>query len=88
MLDRFHAIRATGVRALLGLVVASSVILVAACGNPTTSSTPTATPGGPLTSCSISSSDIAPTTTSSGTATKVSGVSGKINVDGSSALAP
>ncbi len=88
MLDRFNAIRSTGAKAFLGLVIASSVILVAACGNPTTGGNSSESGASTLLSCSVSANDIAPTVTSSGTATKVPGVSGKINVDGSSALAP
>ncbi len=88
MLDRFGAIRAIGGKVLLGLAIASSVAVMAACGAPSTSGSNTPTANSPLTSCSISSSDLAPSVNTSGSATKVAGASGAIKVDGSSALAP
>jgi phosphate transport system substrate-binding protein len=88
MLDRISAIRSLGVKAALGAVLASTVLL-AACGTPTTGGgTPGATANASLTSCSVSSTDLAPTSTTLGTAPAVSGVSGKIAIDGSTALAP
>jgi len=84
MLGRFNAIRSLGGKAILGVVVATSLTLAACGGGPggSTGSNPA------LTSCSVSASDIAPSTTNSGTATKVAGVSGQLKIDGSSALAP
>ena len=85
MLDRFVAIRAISGKVLIGLAISASVAVMAACGSTTTGGAST---NAVLTSCTVSSSDIAPTTTSSGTATKVAGVSGKLSIDGSSALGP
>jgi len=86
MLGRISAIRSLGVKVALGAVLASTVVL-AACGTPTAGG-PSTTPNASLTACSVSSSDLAPTTTSKGTAPAVSGLSGKVAVDGSTALAP
>lgn len=86
MSDRFHAIRSIGMKAALGVVVASS-LAVAACGTPTQgggSST-----NASLQACKVSAADLKPTTSASGTAPKVAGLSGmKITADGSSALQP
>jgi phosphate transport system substrate-binding protein len=83
MSDRFQAIRSLGAKAAFGAIVASSLI-VAACGP-----TPGPTISNPsLTACSVSVSDISSTVKTSGTAPKIAGASGKIAVDGSSALAP
>lgn len=91
MLDRISAIRTLGVRAALGAVVASTILL-AACGTPTTGGTGTATASNgtpnPLTACSVSSSDLPAASTATGTAPTVSGASGKLAIDGSTALAP
>lgn len=87
MSDRYQAIRSLGAKAAFGAIVASSLI-VAACGTTGNSGTPTATANPSLTACSVSVSDIASGVTTTGTAPKVSGVSGKLAVDGSSALAP
>ncbi len=87
MFDRLFAIRSIGSKALLGLVVASSLV-VAACG--TTSGTGSTNSNPSLTACSVTADELGSgaTTAGKGTATKVAGVSGKIAVDGSSALAP
>jgi phosphate transport system substrate-binding protein len=87
MLDRISAIRSLGVKAALGAVLASTVLL-AACGTPSTSGGATPTANASLTACSVTSADLAPTSTALGTAPAVSGVSGKIAIDGSTALAP
>jgi phosphate transport system substrate-binding protein len=73
-----------------GLAVAS-MLGVAACGG-TSSATGGTTPGvtataNPVSACKVSSSDLAPSSTGSGTATSAS-LSGKLTVDGSSALQP
>ncbi len=86
MSDRFQAIRSLGAKAAFGAIVASSLI-VAACGT-TGGGSPTATANPSLTACSVSVSDISSGVTTTGTAPKVTGVSGKLAVDGSSALAP
>lgn len=88
MLDRFTAIRTHGSKVALGAVVAAS-LLVAACGTPTTpaaNGTSTANPS--LTACSVTADQLVTGTGGNGTATKVSGISGKLAVDGSSALQP
>lgn len=87
MLDRLHAIRSLGVKTALGAVLASTLVL-AACGTPSASGGASGTPNPSLTACSVSSSELSPNTTSLGTAPAVSGASGKIAVDGSTALAP
>lgn len=90
MHDRFSAIRSIGVKAALGAVVASSLI-VAACTPPASTSggSSSGAANAALTSCKVSASDLAPATTSAGTATKVAGLSGqKVTADGSSALQP
>lgn len=86
MLDRFGAIRAIGAKVILGAAITASVAVMAACGSGT--STGGTSTNAALTSCAVTASDIAPTSTGAGTATKVAGVSGKISVDGSSALGP
>jgi phosphate transport system substrate-binding protein len=89
MLGRPHAIRSLAGKAAIGAVVVPLLVL-AACGSTsaTGGSTPTAGTN-PLTSCTVSASDLAPTTSNHGTATAVSGLSGqKITSDGSSALQP
>ncbi len=85
MLDRFVAIRAISGKVLIGLAISASVAVMAACGTTSTGGTST---NSVLTSCTVTASDIAATVSGSGTATKVAGVSGKISVDGSSALGP
>lgn len=90
MSDRYQAIRSLGAKAAFGAIVASSLI-VAACGTGSTtgSTTGTSTASSPLTSCKVAVSDLAPTVTSHGTATAVSGLTGqKVTADGSSALQP
>lgn len=90
MLDRLQAIRSIGMKAALGAVVASSLV-IAACGTGgagTGTGTGTAT-NTTLEACKVSAADLAPTATSAGTATKVAGLSGqKVTADGSSALQP
>jgi phosphate transport system substrate-binding protein len=85
MLDRVNAIRSLGVKAVFAVVIGSSM-LVAACGSPAATGTTNANPS--LTACSVSASDLVTGSGGNGTAPKVAGVSGKIAVDGSSALAP
>ncbi|HEX8994791.1 MAG TPA: substrate-binding domain-containing protein [Ktedonobacterales bacterium] len=92
MVDRLQAIRSIGMKAALGAVVASSLV-IAACGAGSTSgtgsATGTSTANSSLEACKVSATDLAPTTTSAGTATKVAGLSGqKVTADGSSALQP
>ncbi len=87
MLDRFSAIRSIGMKAALGAVVVSSLVVAACTPPPTTGSNSGVSTS--LESCTVSVSDLAPTTTSAGTATKVAGLSGqKVTADGSSALQP
>lgn len=86
MFDRAFAIRRITVVLSLGLIAAATLML-AACtsggGSPSTSTNAS------LTACSVSAADLAPKTTATGTAPKVSGLSGqKITADGSSALQP
>jgi phosphate transport system substrate-binding protein len=86
MYDRLHAIRTIAGRAAIGLAVGATLVL-AACGSG--GGTASATPNPSLTACSVSSSDLAPTVTSAGTAPAVAGLKGqKISADGSSALQP
>lgn len=88
MVDRFQAIRSIGTKAALGAVVASSLVF-AACTPPAGSSTGSTSANSPLVSCKVSAADLAPSSTSAGTATKVDGLSGmKVTADGSSALQP
>jgi len=87
MLDRISAIRSHGSKVALGAVVAAS-LLVAACGTPTTSTTPGSTPNASLTACTVTADQLVTGTGGTGTATKASGISGKLTVDGSSALQP
>jgi phosphate transport system substrate-binding protein len=84
MLDRLHAIRSVAGKAAIGAVLASS-LAVAACGGTTSGTTST---NANLTACQIRSSDLVPSVSTSGSATKVAGVSGKLAIDGSTALAP
>jgi|SRR5579883_1214048 phosphate transport system substrate-binding protein len=85
MLGRLHAIRSIAGRTIIGVALASSFV-IAGCASSGGGSTTT---NADLTACTVSSSDLAPSTTSTGTAPKVSGLSGqKITVDGSSALQP
>src|SRR5690242_1024386 len=87
MLDRISAIRSHGSKVALGAVVAAS-LLVAACGVPTTS-TPGGTTSNPsLTACTVIADQLVTGTGGTGTATKASGIAGKLTVDGSSALQP
>lgn len=85
MLGRTSAIRSLTSKALLGAVLASTVA-IAACGSATGGGS-SVTPNPSLTACSISASDLVQNA-GNGTAPQVAGVSGKIAVDGSSALAP
>lgn len=86
MSDRSSAIRALGLKAALGAVVASSLI-VAACTPPPNTSSGKANPS--LEACKVSAADLAPKTSATGAATRVAGLSGqKITADGSSALQP
>lgn len=86
MLGRLHAIRSLSGKVAIGAAVVP-VLLLAACSNPST--TGSTSINASLTACTASASELAPTTTSHGTATAVSGLSGqKITADGSSALQP
>src|SRR5215831_10895818 len=89
MFDRLSAIRSFGPKALISLV-AVAALATTACGSTTTSgggASATTTPS-PLTSCTVASSDLVPSTTSAGTSPAAPGVSGKLAIDGSTALAP
>lgn len=85
MLDRMSAVRTYGSRVLLGLALVSG-LMVAACGTPTSGTSGTTNPN--LTACSVTADDFAGGAGGTATAPKVSGVSGKMAVDGSSALQP
>jgi phosphate transport system substrate-binding protein len=88
MFDRHSAIQAIAGRALIGLAVLATLI-IAGCGTTsTTGGGATATTNPSLTACSVSSTDLAPTVSTKGTSPKVAGLSGKLTVDGSSALQP
>lgn len=88
MLDRFQAIRSAGPKAAVGVLVLTSLFL-AACTPPANTSAGGTSSSASLTACTVTASDIAPASTSSGTATQVAGLSGqKISADGSSALQP
>jgi phosphate transport system substrate-binding protein len=88
MFDRLHAIRSLTSKVALGLVVASTVAL-AACGGTTTTGGDLPTSTTAATACKVTAADITSTVNSTGTATKVDGLSGqKLAIDGSSALAP
>src|SRR6185437_5277489 len=87
MLDRISAIRTHGSKMALGAVIAASLV-VAACGVPTTSTPPGSTPNASLTACSVTADQLSTGTGGTGTATRVPGISGKLTVDGSSALQP
>jgi phosphate transport system substrate-binding protein len=87
MLDRFSAIRSMGMKAALGAVVASSLVM-AAC-TPPPSQGGSGSVNASLEACKVSATDLAPKATSAGTPTKVAGLTGrKITADGSSALQP
>jgi phosphate transport system substrate-binding protein len=85
MLDRLHAL---GGKAALALILGST-LAIAACGGGSSSTTggtnPTATPKTGLKACTA---NLTAANAGNATATQVSGVSGKIAVDGSTALAP
>src|SRR5215813_6990927 len=87
MTGRTSAILTMSRKAAFGLIAVATLAL-AACGGSGGGGT-SSTPNASLTSCSISSADLKPTVTSTGTATAVSGLTGqKISGDGSSALQP
>lgn len=86
MFDRVSAIRSHGSKIALGAVVAAT-LAVAACGTPTTSTGKTTT-NASLTACSVTADQLVTGTGGTGTATKTTGISGKLSVDGSSALQP
>lgn len=87
MLDRMHALRSFGGKALLA-GVAGSALLLAACGGGSGTGGSTATPNASLTVCTATIAGLTPGAGGTGTAARVSGVSGKLAVDGSTALAP
>ena len=86
MFDRISAMRTHGAKVALGALVAAS-LTVAACGVPTT---PAVTGSGnpSLTACSVTADQLSTGTGGTGTATKVAGISGKLTINGSSALQP
>ncbi len=87
MLDRMHAIRSLTAKTALGVVVASTLALAACGGAPTTGTTTSTTPS--ASTCKVTAADITSSVSTTGTATKVDGLSGqKLAIDGSTALAP
>lgn len=91
MLDRLHAIRSLGAKALLGAALTTTVVL-AGCG---TSSSKTSTGGNPTatTGQAACTATVASITNSTGNPSQTptapnAGVSGSITADGSSALQP
>ncbi|HEV7127788.1 MAG TPA: phosphate ABC transporter substrate-binding protein [Ktedonobacterales bacterium] len=86
MLDRLHALRAVSGKAALGLVLGSTLLL-SACGSGSAGG-PSTTTNAALTACTATVSDLSTGAGGTATATKVAGISGKIAIDGSSALAP
>ena len=86
MFDRVSAMRNHAVKVALGSLMAAS-LMVAACGAPTTPSANGNT-NASLTACSVTADQLSTGTGGTGVATKVTGVSGKLTVDGSSALQP
>lgn len=89
MVGRYQAIRSIGVKAALGAVVASSLVFAACTPPASNTGTGSKTASSPLESCVVKAADLAPSTTTAGTATKTDGLSGqKITADGSSALQP
>lgn len=87
MLDRISAIRTHGSKVALGALVTTS-LLVAACGTPTTAGNGNGTTNTSLTACSVTADELVTRTGNTGTASKVAGISGKLAVDGSTALQP
>jgi phosphate transport system substrate-binding protein len=90
MFGRLHAIRSLSGKLLAGAALAA-MFVVAGCGGSSSTgggSTPgaTNTPSS-LTACKVTSADLTPSSTGSGTATGAS-LSGTLAVDGSSALQP
>ena len=86
MFDRVSAMRNHAVKVALGSLMAAS-LMVAACGAPTTPSANGNT-NASLTACSVTAGQLSTGTGGTGVATKVTGVSSKLTVDGSSALQP
>jgi phosphate transport system substrate-binding protein len=85
MLTRNSVLHSLSGKALLGMVAASTLLL-AACGSSSTSGSTSANPS--LTACSSSEADITATGGSQSTAPTLAGASGKLDIDGSTALAP
>lgn len=89
MLARLHApraLRSLGGRVLLAGVVGSALV-VAACGSGPGGGA-SASPNASLTACTATVADLTTGAGGTATATKANGVSGKLAVDGSTALAP
>lgn len=90
MLDRLHAIRSTSGKVVAGLALATTLAIAGCGGTSSTSTGPgagTTTTGG--TKCVVTSSELAATTSGTGAATAIPGLSGQqITADGSSALQP
>lgn len=85
MLARSHALRVVASKAGLASVLGSALLLVAACGgSSSTGGTATSTPSS-LTACTA---NLTATSAGNASATKASGVSGNLAIDGSTALAP
>src|SRR5262245_53053038 len=85
MFDRKSAIRSLATKAAVGAALAAS-LAVAACGGTTTGGGGTTT-ASPLTACHATVADVTATANGHATATGAS-LTGKLNIDGSSALQP
>lgn len=87
MLDRISEIRIHGSKMALCAVIAASLV-VAACGNPTTSTLGVTPANVSLTACTVTADQLVTGTGGAGKARKAAGISGKLSVGGSSALQP
>lgn len=90
MFDRLSAIRTLGGKVALGATLLATALTVASCGTPTSGPDTggTSTSSASLMSCTVTASEIVPGASGKGTAPTVPGVSGKLAMDGSTALAP
>jgi phosphate transport system substrate-binding protein len=86
MLDRLHAIRSTSGKVVAGLALATTLAIAGCGGSSSTGATGTATATTP-TACKVTAADLTGTDQKA-TATKATGISGKLDISGSSALAP
>ncbi len=87
MSDRLNAIRSVASKTTLGLTFLSVAVLgLAACGGSSTAGTSVSNPG--LTACSVTPDQLVSGPGGTGTATKAPGATGKLSIDGSSALQP